>query len=96
MHIDVNSRQLTVKCTVRIHSELRDKFIAANYGKPPWLTKVFVRTVRKIDLHVVVSSGILADKFCYKHLWELMKQAVITLREASEEYMVKVGAKSDC
>ena len=53
--------------------ELRDKFLAAPSGKPPWSTKAYVRTVRKIEHPDVVSSGIFADKFSDKNPQEWTK-----------------------
>ena len=64
-----------------------NEFIAARNGKPPWSTKAFVRTVRKIEHHDVVSSGIFADEFPDKHPREWTKQALITSEEAKEAYM---------
>jgi len=63
IHIMVHGSQLTLQLKAGIHRELLDQFISACNGKPPWLTKVCVRTVREIEQHVVVSPGILVDKF---------------------------------
>ena len=76
--------------------EQRNEFIAARNGKPPWSTKAFVRTVREIEHHDVVSSGIFADEFPDKRPHEWTKQALITLEEATEAYMVEVTAKFHC
>jgi len=54
--------------------------------------KAFVRTGREIDRHDVVSPGILADEFRDKGLREWTKQAIKTLDEATELYMVEVIA----
>jgi hypothetical protein len=59
--------QLTVKRTAGVHRELSNDFIAARNGKPPWSTTAFVHTVRKIEHHHVVKSGIFADEFPDKH-----------------------------
>jgi hypothetical protein len=56
----------------------------------------FVRTVRQIKYHDVVNSGILGDEFPEKYPCERMKQALITLEEATEAYMVDVIAKFHC
>jgi hypothetical protein len=53
-----------------------------------------VSTVRKIEHHDVVSSEIFADEFGDKRLREWTKQALITLEEATEAYMVELIAKS--
>jgi len=81
---------------VSVERELRNEFIAALNRKPPWSTKAFVRTVRDIEHHDVVSSGILADEFPDKHPREWTKQALITLEEATEAYMVEVTAEFHC
>jgi histone H3/H4 len=46
--------------------------------------------VRKIEHHDGVSSGIFADKFHHKGPQEWTKQALKTLEEATEAYMVEV------
>jgi len=79
-----------------VRRELRNKFIATRHGKPPWSTKAFVRTVREIEHHDVVSSGIFSDEFPHKRPREWTKQALITLEEATEAYMVEVTAKFHC
>jgi len=56
--------------------------------------KAFVRTVREIEQHDVVSCGILVDEFGDKHPWEWTKKALNTLSEAMEAYMVEVIADS--
>jgi len=81
---------------VGVRRELHNEFIAARNGKPPWLTTAFVHTVREIEHHDVVSSGILADEFPDKHPREWTKQALITLEEATEAYIVEVTPKFPC
>ena len=76
--------------------ELSYEFIATRNGKPPLTTKAFFRTVREIEHHDAVSSRIFADEFPDKHPREWTKQALITLDEATEAYMVEVTAKSHC
>jgi len=56
--------------------------------------KGLVRTVREIEHHDVVSSGIFADNFRDKGPQEWTKQGLKTVEEAMESYMVKVIAKS--
>jgi len=75
--------------------ELRDQFIAAGNGNPPWSTKAFLRTVRKIEHRDVVRSGIFADEFSDKNLREWTNQALSTLQDATEMYMVEVIAESN-
>jgi len=82
----VNGCQLTVQCTAGVQRELHDQFIAARDGNPPWSTKAFVRTVRHIEHHDAVSSGILADECPDKHPRECTKQALITLEKAADAY----------
>jgi len=52
-----------------------------------------VRTVHKMKPRDVGSPGIFADKFPNKHPSEWTKQALITLEEATEAYMVEATAK---
>ena len=58
--------------------------------------KAFFRTVREIEHHDVVSSGIFADEFPDKRPREWTKQALITLEDATEAYMVEVTAQLHC
>ena len=59
--IEVDSCQLMIKHTAGVRKELRDQCIATCNGKPPWSTNAVVHTVREIEPHDVVSSGIFAD-----------------------------------
>jgi len=77
-----------------VRRELRDQFIAARNGKPPRSTKAFVRIVRVIERHNVVSSGIFADEFGDQCPRKWTKQALKILEEAMELYMVEVIAES--
>jgi len=90
----VNGHQQAVWCTAGILRELRNQFIAACDVKPPWSTKGFVHTVRRIKNHDFVSSGIFADKFPDKCPHEWIKKARFTCMEATEVYMVEVIAES--
>jgi len=81
---------------VGVRRELGNEFVAARNGKPPWSTTAFVRTVREIEHHDVVSSGMFADEFPDKHPREWTTQALITLEEAIEAYMVEVSAEFHC
>jgi hypothetical protein len=74
--------------------ELRDQFSAARNGKPPWSTKPFIRTVCQFEQHDVITSGIPTDGFQDKGPREWTKQAVKTLAEATESYMVEVIAEA--
>jgi hypothetical protein len=56
----------------------------------------FVRTVREIEHHDVVSSGNLADEFRDKRPRDWTKQGLKTLEEATESYMVEVLPGSHC
>jgi len=58
-----------------VRRELCDQFLAARNGKPPWLTKAFVRTVREIEHHDDVSSGIFVDESSDKNPHEWTEQA---------------------
>jgi len=96
IYMEANCGQLTVSRTAGVPRKLRNEFIAARNGKSPWSTKAFIHTVRKIEHHDVVSSGIFADEFPDKHPCVWTKQALITLEEAMEEYMVEVTAEFHC
>jgi len=92
----VNSRQFTVQHKVGLFRGLHNQFITAHNRKPPWLTNALACTVCKIEHHDAVSSGIFAYEFHPNPSWEWMKQAFITLMEATETYMVEVIAESHC
>ena len=79
-----------------VHRELRNESIAACNRKPPRSTKAFVRTVREIEHHDAVSSGIFTDQFPDKHPRQWTTQALITLEEPTEAYMVEVTAEFHC
>ena len=53
-----------------------------------------VCTVRKIQHHYVVRSGIFADEFRHKGPQEWTNQDLKTLEEATELYMVEVIAEA--
>jgi len=90
IHIRVDSHWLPIYCTAGVHRELRDQCIAACNGKPPCSTNAFVNTVLEIEHHDMVSCGILVDKFHDKRPPEWTNQALMTLEEATEAYMVEV------
>ena len=89
LHIDVERSQIMIWYTAEVRRELGAQFIAAHNGKPPWSTKAFVRTVRDIEHQDVVSSGIFVNKFRDNGPREWTKQALKTLEEAMELYMVE-------
>jgi hypothetical protein len=60
------------------------------------LTQAFVCTVHEIEHDDVVSSGIFADEFPDKRPQEWMKQALVTLEEDTEAYMVEVAVEFHC
>jgi len=74
-----------------VRQELRDQFFASCNGKPPWSSQAFVRIVRRIEHHDAVTSGILTNEFHDKGAQYWMKQAVKTIAEATELYMVITG-----
>jgi hypothetical protein len=94
--IEANGGQLTIQRTAGVRRALRNEFIAAHKGKPPWSTKAYVSTFREIEHHDVVSSGIFADEFPDKRPHEWTKQALITLGKATEANIVKVTAELHC
>jgi hypothetical protein len=81
---------------VGVRRELRNEFIAAHNWNPPRSTKAFVRKVREIEHHDVVSSGSFADELPDKRPREWTNQTLITLEEATEAYMVEVTAEFHC
>ena len=94
LHIDVEGGQLSIQYTAWVHRELCDKFISTRNMEPPWSMNAFVGTVSEIEYHDVVSSGIFADEFRDNGPQEWTKQALKTLEEATESYMVEVIAES--
>jgi len=96
IHIRVNDGQPRRYCTAGVHRELREQFIASRNGKSPWSTKEFVRTVRKIEHHDVVTSGIFVDEFRDKRPREWTKQTLKTLEQPTELYIVEVIPGSHC
>jgi hypothetical protein len=81
---------------VGVRRELCNELIAVRNGKPPGSTKAFVHTVQEIKHHDVVSCGIFAVEFPDKCPCDWTKQALITLEQATEVYMVEVIAKFHC
>jgi hypothetical protein len=94
--IEANGGQLTVKRTVGVRRELGNEFIDARNGKSPWSTKAFICTVHESTHHDVLCSGMFTDEIPDKHPREWTKQAVITLQDATEAYMVEVTAEFNC
>jgi len=77
-----------------IWRELREQYIVAHNGTPPWSTKAFFHTVRDIQHLDVHSSGIFTEDFRDQHPQDWTKMALNTLEEAKEAYMVEVIADS--
>jgi len=67
IHTVVNGHQVTIKCAVGVHRELRDQCITTCNGNRTWSSKVFLCTVHEIEHHDVVTSGIFGDEFCDKY-----------------------------
>jgi len=78
-----------------VHREVHDQVIAARDGKPQRSTKAVVSTLRKVEQHDGVSSGIFADESFDKNPQEWTKQALITFEDATEAYMVEVIGESN-
>jgi hypothetical protein len=91
--IDIQGGQLTIKFTAGVYRELHDKFIATLNGKPPWSWKALIRTVHTTKHDDIVMAVIFVDGFRDNHLQEWTTQALKTLEEATESYMVEVIAK---
>jgi len=96
IHTVVNSRQLTIYHTAGVQQELCDQFIAARNEKSPWSTNAIICTVREIKYQDDLSPATFPDKFSERHPREWTKQAIFTLGEATEAYMVEVLAASHC
>jgi len=94
-HIEVHSCQLMIYHTAGVRREVRDQFIAAHNWKPPWSSNAFVRIFHKIKHHDVVSSGMFAVELSDKNPWQWTEQALTTLADATEAYMVEVIAESN-
>jgi len=94
-HIELHGHQLQIYHTAGVHRELHDRFTAATNGKPQWWTKAIVCTVRKIEHHDVVCSGMFVDKSSDKNPREGTKQALTMIEDGTEVYMVEVMAESN-
>jgi hypothetical protein len=77
---------------VSVESYLPNPSLPVN-RKPPWSRKEFVSMVRLIEHHDVVSSVVFVDEYHYWSPPTCMKQALITLQEATEAYMLEVTAE---
>jgi len=96
IHIVVKDHQSTVYYTAGVGEELPDHVLAACNGKSPWSTKAFVQTVRELKHQDDIITRIFIVKFPNKNPAEWTTQAVITLEEAKDAYMVEVFAESHC
>ena len=94
IHSEADSRKLSIYYTAGVRRQLRNQFIAACNGEYLWLTKGFASTVHKIEHLDVVSSGLFADIVNDQHPREWREEALTTLEEATQIYMVEVIAKS--
>jgi hypothetical protein len=94
--ISVDDGQLRISCTAGVRRELGDQFKVSCTGKSPWSTKAFVLTVRQIEHHDVVSSGIVIDQSRDTRPREWIKQALQSVEEAMESYMFQVIPGSHC
>jgi len=92
--IKVYRRHHMISHAAGVHSKLRDKLVAVRNWKPPWLTKAFVTTVSKIEHHNDISSGIFRDKYSDKDPQGWTKQALTSLEDSTEGYIVEVIAES--
>jgi hypothetical protein len=61
------------------------------HGGMPWSTQAFNRTVREIEHHEVVNSGMLAPAFEDKSTRSWTRSALMELELAAESYMNLVG-----
>jgi len=62
----VNGHQLTLYQVVGVHRELRDHFIAACNGKPPWSTKAFSAQSAKSNIIMASALGFQQTNFVLK------------------------------
>jgi len=68
--------------------DLCDQCPASRNGTLPWSTKAFVRKVREGEHHDDVSAGIFVDEFSDNNSREWTKQALTTVEDVTEAYMV--------
>jgi len=94
IRIEVDGHQPMIWYPAGVYRELRDQCIATRNGKPRWETKIFVWIVSEINHHDVVSSGIFADECSDKQPQERTKQAIPTLEDAPDLYLLNVIAES--
>jgi len=94
--MEANGGQLTVSCTAGFCRAVRNEYIATRNGKPQSSTKAFVRTIREIEHHHVVRSGISTAEFPDKLLCDWTKQVLLTSEEATEPCMAEVTAEFHC
>ena len=80
--------------TAGVHRAPRDQYLAADDWKSPASTMAFFSTAGEIEHDDVVSAMIFADNFGDMHPLECTKQALTTLLDALEVYIVGVIAES--
>jgi len=95
IHDEVDIRQQSIYWTSSIQWELYDEFCSVHEWYPPWSSNALVGIVRNIKQHEVISSAMFAFEFHEQHSWELMKEALNTLEEVMEAYIVEVIAESN-
>jgi len=57
IYMEANGGQLTVERTAGVHRELRNEFIAARNGKPPWLPAAFSAQSAKSNIMMLSALG---------------------------------------
>jgi len=93
---EVNHCQLTTSYTLGMRRELRNQLVPLYNGLPPLSTKTSVRTVHEMTHHNVGHFRLNMDEYHHKHSAEITKQPFVASEEATQEYMVVVGAESHC
>ena len=86
--------QLAIIRKAGVPRDLHDQLTPVCNGKPPRLMEVFVGTVCKFEHHYGISSLGLVYELHVRHPRQWMKQALNTLEEPMELYMVEVIAES--
>ena len=81
---------LPIIMIAKMRLELREQYHASRDCQAPWSKKAFIRTIREIEHHDVVCSGIFADSFPDKLPLGWSKGAVTAIEEAAELYMIEV------
>jgi len=93
-HIGVDGYQQTIQFTAGIWRDLSEQQKAAYNGNPPSSSMGICCISLEIERHCSIISGIVLSDFHVNHVWQYTKQALNTVENAMEAYVVGVPAKS--